>query len=62
MLFERKKKYYYNLQTGEVEEGKRSSWDVRMGPYASYEEAAHALERAHTNTARHDALDEAERE
>ncbi|MGC5166560.1 SPOR domain-containing protein [Luteimicrobium sp. DT211] len=38
--------YYFNTQTGEVEEGKPSSWTHRMGPYRTREEAAHALERA----------------
>lgn len=39
--------YYYNLETGEVEEGRVSEGLKRMGPYASREEAAHALTRAH---------------
>jgi len=38
--------YYFNTETGEVEEGKPSSWTHRMGPYPTREEAAHALERA----------------
>jgi hypothetical protein len=38
--------YYYNTETGEVEEGKPSSWVSRMGPYRTREEAAHALDRA----------------
>lgn len=35
--------YYYNVDTGEVEEGKQSSGMELMGPYASREEAAQAL-------------------
>lgn len=38
--------FYYNLSTGEVEEGKVHGATNRMGPYASAEEAAHALARA----------------
>lgn len=60
MAFGRRKKYYYNTATGEVEEGKRSGWENRMGPYATREEAEGALERARQNTARHDELDRAE--
>lgn len=38
--------YYYNLETGRVEEGRVSQGLERMGPYPTYEEAMHALERA----------------
>lgn len=37
------KAYYYNTRTGEVEQGYRSDWTVRMGPYRTREEAANAL-------------------
>lgn len=39
-------KYYYNLTTGEVEQGRVSPWHERMGPYDTHEEASQALERA----------------
>lgn len=38
--------YFYNTRTHEVEEGRRSDWSQLMGPYATREEAAHALEKA----------------
>lgn len=38
--------FYYNLETGEVEEGRLSEGLHRMGPYASREDAMRALSRA----------------
>ena len=38
--------YYYNLSTGEVEEGAQSAATDRMGPYASRAEAEQALRTA----------------
>lgn len=38
--------YYYNLETGQVEQGYLSDWIDRIGPYGTYEEAASALARA----------------
>ena len=46
--------YYYNTETGEVEEGRQSSWMDLMGPYATREEAAAALDKA---KARNEAAD-----
>jgi len=40
------RQYWYNLRTGQVEEGQLSSWTQRMGPYATPEEAFAALEHA----------------
>jgi|GEM_PF-102494 len=40
------RQYWYNLKTGQVEEGRLSSWTQRMGPYATPEDAFAALERA----------------
>ncbi len=37
-----KREYYLNTRTGDVEEGKRSSWQDRMGPYPTREAALHA--------------------
>ncbi len=54
----RKKKFYFNTRTGEVEEGKRFSWVSRLGPYATRQEAQRALETAAGRT---DAWDEADR-
>lgn len=39
-------KFYFNPSTGEVTQGKVASWDNRMGPYDTREEAARALETA----------------
>lgn len=38
--------YYYNLETGEVEEGRVSEGLHRMGPYPTREDALHALAHA----------------
>ena len=38
--------FYYNPSTGEVTQGKVASWDNRMGPYDTREEAERALETA----------------
>ncbi|MBK5250259.1 MAG: methionine aminopeptidase [Actinomycetales bacterium] len=38
--------FYYNLETGQVEQGYVSDWTDRMGPYATHAEAADALGRA----------------
>lgn len=43
--------YYFNTETGEVEEGKPSAWTHRMGPYRTRAEAEHALETAHQRNA-----------
>ncbi|MDO5727838.1 MAG: hypothetical protein Q4Q03_07930 [Bowdeniella nasicola] len=39
-------KFYYNIKTGTVEEGKQSAFVNRMGPYDTAEEAARALQIA----------------
>ena len=38
--------FYYNPSTGEVTQGMQASWDNRMGPYDTREEAERALETA----------------
>ncbi|WP_156155825.1 SPOR domain-containing protein [Demequina phytophila] len=44
--------YFYNTKTRMVEKGRQSSWEHLMGPYATREEAAGALEIAkHRNDA-----------
>lgn len=53
-------KWYFDLGTGEVSRGKKDSWTGRMGPYASKEEAAQALEIAKARNEAADAQDEAE--
>ena len=51
-------KYYYNLETRQVEQGKVSSFDNRIGPYDTREEAEHALEIAKERNRIADAYDE----
>lgn len=50
--------YWYNTETGQVEEGRQSSWVSRMGPYPTREAAQAALDRAAGRT---DAWDEEDR-
>lgn len=50
--------YYYDAKTGEVSRGPRHSWQHRMGPYATVEEAARALEIARERTRAWDEEDE----
>ncbi|OHF36103.1 hypothetical protein [Corynebacterium sp. HMSC074A01] len=52
-------KFYFNPTTGEVTQGKVASWDNRMGPYDTREEAAHALEIAAQRNKAADEADEA---
>ncbi|MGP3974977.1 hypothetical protein ACTWQF_13405 [Streptomyces sp. 8N114] len=54
-LFKRKTvgkpgEWFFNVETGTVEEGPQSPGKDRMGPYASREEAAQALETARERT------------
>lgn len=42
--------YYFNVETGEVEQGKQSSWSSRLGPYPTREAAQQALETARRRT------------
>jgi hypothetical protein len=55
-----REKYWYNTKTGEVEQGHRSSWTNLMGPYATREEAEHALSRARSRNEEWEAQDENE--
>lgn len=38
--------FWFNTETHEVEEGRKSDWSKLMGPYASRDEATHALDKA----------------
>ncbi|AZA14007.1 hypothetical protein ACFPVT_07775 [Corynebacterium choanae] len=51
-------KWYYNLETKEVVQGKQIGWTDRMGPYDTREEAEHALQIAHERNEQADAYDE----
>jgi hypothetical protein len=44
--------FWYNMRTGEVEQGFQSSSLDRVGPFATRDEAAHALEKLRANSAK----------
>lgn len=50
-------KYWYNTKTKQVEQGRASAWENRMGPYDTAEEAHGALARAAENSADWEAED-----
>lgn len=50
--------YWYNINTGEVEHGAKSSWKHLLGPFESYGEAAQALQRVRENNERWEEQDE----
>lgn len=50
--------WYFNLTSGEVEQGLVSPWTDRMGPYPSREAAAQALATAKARNEAWDAQDE----
>lgn len=58
---EARQEYWYNVETKQVEEGHRSSWQHLMGPYATRAEAEQALARAAARTEAWDAEDERRR-
>ncbi|WP_285726811.1 SPOR domain-containing protein [Psychromicrobium xiongbiense] len=49
--------YWYNLRTHQVEEDALSDWTQLIGPYATREDAEHALEKVR---ARNDAWEDNE--
>jgi hypothetical protein len=53
--------YWFNTETNEVEEGRRSDWSKLMGPYPSRDEAQHALEKAQARTQAWDKEDQERR-
>ncbi len=42
--------WWYNTRTGEVEQGRKSVWSDRAGPYATREEAEGAPARIKANS------------
>ncbi|WP_263120730.1 SPOR domain-containing protein [Cellulomonas sp. RIT-PI-Y] len=52
--------FYFNVETGEVERGKESSWSSRLGPYPTREAAEHALATARERNAAWDEEDRRE--
>ncbi|WP_448072300.1 SPOR domain-containing protein [Georgenia yuyongxinii] len=53
------REFYYNLATGEVEEGKVHGATTRMGPYPTAEAARAALRAAEERNEKWDAADAA---
>lgn len=49
--------WYYDTATGKVTQGAESGWDNRMGPYATREEAEHAIKIAKARNEAADAYD-----
>jgi hypothetical protein len=45
-------KFWYNVKTGEVEQGFRSPAPNRLGPFETRIEAEHALEKLRENSAK----------
>jgi hypothetical protein len=55
--------FWYNVDTGKIETDEtRSRGELVLGPYATEEEARHALETAHARTEKWDAEDREWRE
>lgn len=50
--------WWYNLNSGEAEFGPGAPNSERLGPYATQQEAQHALELAHERSEQWDAEDE----
>lgn len=48
-------KWWYDSETGEVTYGKKNTWESRMGPYDTEEDARAAMKRV---AARNDVADE----
>jgi hypothetical protein len=44
--------FWYNMRTGDVEQGFQSASLDRVGPFATRDEAAHALEKLRANSAK----------
>ncbi|WP_394551924.1 SPOR domain-containing protein [Agromyces sp. MMS24-JH15] len=53
-------RFWYNMRTGEVEQGFQSPSLDRVGPFDTREEAAHALEKLRENSAKWAAEEAAE--
>lgn len=41
--------FWYNVETGTVEQGAQSNWKKLLGPFGSREEAAAAMDRVRAN-------------
>ncbi|SDS42167.1 hypothetical protein [Paraoerskovia marina] len=52
------REFYFDTESGEVSEGRRSDWTSRLGPYPTREAAENALATARARTEAWDAEDE----
>ncbi|WP_104192646.1 SPOR domain-containing protein [Cryobacterium sp. Y82] len=52
MAVDKEHAFWYNMRTGEVEHGLQSTSLDRVGPFATRDEAAHALEKLRANSAK----------
>ncbi|UNK44682.1 SPOR domain-containing protein [Arthrobacter sulfonylureivorans] len=50
--------FWYNVVTHQVEAGAQSDWTQLIGPYATREEAEHALEKVHQRNEEWEAEDD----
>lgn len=50
-------RFWFNTETGEVEEGRVSDWSVVLGPYPTRDAAAHALDTARARSSTWDRED-----
>ncbi len=60
MSEDKREQFWYNMHTGAVEQGFESPSADRVGPFATREEAAHALEKLRANSAKWAADDAAD--
>ncbi|MBG6059313.1 MULTISPECIES: SPOR domain-containing protein [Cryobacterium] len=60
MSEDEREQFWYNMRTGAVEQGFESPSVDRVGPFATREEASHALEKLRANSAKWAADDAAE--
>ncbi|KFF60787.1 methionine aminopeptidase [Cryobacterium sp. MLB-32] len=52
MAEDKENQFWYNMRTGAVEKGFQSPSADRVGPFASHDEATHALEKLRSNSAK----------
>lgn len=56
------KRFWFNVDTHEVEEGPESDWSKRLGPFSTREEASKALEIHQARNEKWDAEDKADKD
>lgn len=50
--------FWYNITTHEIEEDRQSDWSQLIGPYATRDEAEHALEKVRARNEQWDKQDD----